>query len=1003
MGGNKRKMKKKGRAMNAKLFPVVTDDSLSEVMKSLAGQIEGRILTDRMTRVIYATDASSYREFPMGVVIPNGTNDLKAIVRWAAEHRVSLIPRGAGTSLAGQVVGNGLAVDMRRFDRILEVDRAHHWVRVEPGCIRDILNAHLAPFGLLFGPETSTANRAVIGGMIGNNSCGMHSLIWGSTRDHVISCTAILSDGSEVVFEALSPETFHIKRRLSTLEGRIYEHLYSCLADTDVRHGIEAEYPKPEIRRRNNGYAVDLLLRSNIFTPGGPDFNMCQLVCGSEGTLCLVTEAKLNLVPPPPPIVGVVTMHFLDSIEALRATLIAREFGPTTCELFGAFHIQQALANNAVNSTNVIAQCSQWIQGTPQTVIAVEFCEATRAAVEAKAAAMVEKLESFGMGYTWPLWFGEDVEKIWTLRRALGGINNSKAGDLKACELIEDCALDVNDLPEFVRRLETMLDGAGVAYTHSAHAGDGELHTIVFLNLKTEEGQRLYRWILDNTATLVKSFKGSLSGEHGDGRMRAEFLEKMIGEANYRLCCEVKDTFDPQGILNPNKIVRAQKMDTQLRYSPARKTPDIPTYFDWSRDMGLVRSVERCSGMAECKKIKGGLMCPSYMATRDEMDSTRARANVLREFLTHSPQNNPFDHREIRDILSNCLACKGCKSECSAGVDMARLKAEFLQHWHDAHAPGLRPRVIANFAALMRLAVPVAPHFNALIRNRMIGQTIKGMLSFASERSIPEVCRVTLAQWYRRNRPAGARQLGRRVHLFCDEFTNLNDAQVGIAAVRLLEVLGYEVVLVRPGESGRALISQGFLKRANRLADKNVAFLSGMVADDAPLVGVEPSAIACFKDEYPDLVSPDLRGDARVLAGHSLMFEEFIVREMEAGRIRSDSFTDAARTILVHVHCHQKALSSSDLVIRTLSLPLNYRVREIPSSCCGMGGAFGYEKEHYAISMKIAEQVLLPTVREAGPSDVIAASGTSCRHQILDGAARQAKHTAEILYEALKP
>jgi FAD/FMN-containing dehydrogenase/Fe-S oxidoreductase len=984
------------------VLPAASPRELPPLLAELARKIEGRILVDRMHRVIYASDASAYREFPMGIVMPAAVEDLRVIVTHAAEHRIPIVPRGAGTSIAGQVVGDGLVVDTRAFDRIIAFDADARTVRVEPGVIRNRLNDWLAPHGLLFGPETSTADRAVIGGMIGNNACGMHSLVWGSTRDHLVACKAILADGSDVVFEALMPDAFHAKRRLPTLEGRIYEGLYRRLSDPAVRREIEAEFPKPTIRRRNHGYALDLLARSSVFAPGGPDFNMCSLVCGSEGTLCLVTEATLGLVPVLPPVVGLVTMHFTNTPESLKATLVALTHRPTACELFGDFHVRQAIANNKVNPNNVVGQCSRWIQGEPQTVIVVEFVGATREEVEARAAALVREVKGLGMGYAWPVWFGDDVERIWTLRRALGGINSSKPGDLKPFDLIEDCALDVSDLPEYVDRLESMLARAGVEYTQSAHVGAGELHTVVFLNPKTEVGRRLYRSTLESVAGLVKSFRGSLSGEHGDGRMRAEFLPKMIGDANYRLCCDVKDLFDAAAILNPGKIVRAPRMDTALRYSPDWPTPELRTYYDWSRDLGVVRAVERCNGVAECKKTSNGVMCPSYMATGEEKDSTRARANVLREFLTHSKKADPFDHREIRDVLDLCLACKGCKSECPASVDMAKLKAEFLQHWHDAHPAPLRTRLIANYASLMRLATPVAPLFNLLAKNPMTAAVIKAALGFAAPRSIPRLCRVTLNDWYRNHGAAARGRHGRRVHLLCDEFTDVNDAQVGIAAVQLLAALGYEVMLVRVSASGRALISQGFLKKAKRLADRNLVFLREVVDDEAPLVGIEPSAISCFKDEYPDLVSPQLKDAARALAGRSLMFEEFIAREMDAGRIGPDAFTDQARTVRVHVHCHQKALSSSDLVVRALALPRNYKVSAIPSGCCGMAGAFGYQKDHYRVSMKVAEQVLLPAVRAASPDDIIAASGTSCRHQIVDGSGRRAKHTAEILWEALE-
>ncbi|WP_078707083.1 FAD-binding and (Fe-S)-binding domain-containing protein [Consotaella salsifontis] len=973
----------------------------SRDLEELARLIRGRVSTDSISRTVFATDASAYREPPIGVVVPEDKVDLVTIVRFAAEHGLALIPRGAGTSLAGQVVGSGLVVDMRRFDRILEVNAAEHWVRVEPSVIRNSLNEALLPHGLLFGPETSTANRAVIGGMIGNNSCGAHSIVWGSTRDNLLSVNAILSDGSEAVFKALSPEEFHRKRALPTREGDIYQTIFKELSDPVRRQRIIEEYPKPSIKRRNNGYAIDLLLRSNVFTPGGPDFNMATVVAGSEGTLCLVTEARLALVPLPPPVTGCVAMHFDDTIESLKATLIARKYDPTSCELIGEFHVQQAIANNRENPHNVIGQSSRWIEGAPKSIIVVELVGDSREEIETRAGAMVAELRERRMGYAWPLFFGEDVDRIWTLRRSLGGINSSRPGDVKPFEVIEDCAVDIEDQPEYVRRLEEILHREGVQFTHSAHAGDGELHTILFVNYKTSQGVALVRRVLEQVVELIKSFRGSLCGEHGDGRLRAEFLPRLIGQDNYDLCCRIKAAFDPAGILNPGKIVHAPRMDVSLRYKPDAPTPDIATVFDWSRDLGIIRAVERCSGIGECKKVTSGLMCPSYMATREEKDSTRARANVLREFLTNSPKENRFDHAEIKEILDLCLSCKGCKSECPATVDMAKLKAEFLQHYHDAHRPPLRAQLISSFAPMMRAASHVAPIFNYLATQEPFSGLFKSIAGFARDRSMPEISRPTLTRWARRH-PDSASLGVRRVHLFCDEFTDLNDAHVGIAAMQLLRHLGYDVRLVRPGQSGRAMISQGFLRRAKACAERNVMALRDEVSKEAPLIAIEPSAIACFKDEYADLVDAELRQDARSLAAHSLMFEEFIAREMDRGAISADAFTDEARRVRVHVHCHQKSLSSPQIVRRVLSLPRNYDVAEIPSGCCGMAGAFGYEKEHYALSMRIGEQVLLPAVRAEDETTIIAASGTSCRHQIKDGTGRRARHTAEVLYEALK-
>ena len=975
--------------------------NLPTLLDRLNRAIKGTVKSDDSSRTIFASDASAYQEMPLGVATPEDKDDLIAIVRFCHEHKLPLIPRGAGTSLAGQVVGKGLVLDMRRFNRILEFNKEEKWVTVEPSVIRNSLNDWLAPHGLLFGPETSTANRAVIGGMIGNNSCGMHSIVWGSTRDHLLSCRAILSDGSEALFEALEPDAFHAKRAETSLEGKLYETLYQELVKEKTRKALEEGYPKASIRRRNNGYALDLLARSNIFTPGGPDFNMCKLIAGSEGTLCIVTQATLNLVDPLPPVIGVVAMHFTDSIESLKATLIALKYQPTSCELIGAFHVQQAIENNKINKFNTIARCSQWIIGEPASIIVVELADVTKEAVEQRAAALTAELADKHMGYAHPLFFGDDVEKIWQLRRDLGGINSSKPGDVKPFEVIEDCAVDVEDQPAYVAGVERILHREGVQFTHSAHAGDGELHTILFVNHKTKEGIASVRAVLEQVAQLVKRFRGSLSGEHGDGRLRAEFLPGLLGEENYALCKRIKAAFDAHHILNPNKIVDAPPMDSSLRYTPGAPTPELPTYFNWDKDMGLMRAVERCSGIGECKKVTSGLMCPSYMGTREEKDSTRARANILRAFLSRTDRANRYDHKEIKDIMDLCLSCKGCKSECPAGVDMARMKAEFLQHYFDLHGSGLRPWLVAHFTTLMGLAQAIAPLYNLVMGNRYLSAPIKLASGFSLARSMPNLCRLSFEAQYNREMPTVAKAM-RKVHLFCDEFTNVNDAHIGMATVHLLTRLGYEVVLLRNEESGRSSLSQGFVKRAKIFADSNVAAFGDIVTQDAPMIAVEPSTIACFKDEYPNLVEAPLRDKARALSANSLMFEEFIAREMDAGHIRPEHFTEEIREVRVHVHCHQKSISSSDLVVKVLSLPRNYHVSEIPSSCCGMAGAFGYEKEHHALSMTIAEQVLLPAVRSADSKTIIAASGTSCRHQIKDGAQRNALHSAEILLQALK-
>ncbi len=977
---------------------------MTTAFKNLAKTLDGEIHFDPLHRALYATDASMYREMPMAVVHPKNISDLLKTVAFAREQRISLIPRAAGTSLAGQVVGSGMVVEIaKHFTGLLEVNEKEKWCRVQPGIIRDDLNLLLKPHGLLFGPETSTANRATIGGMIGNNSCGLHSIIWGSARDQLISCQVILSDGSEAVFEELTPEAFHQKRSLKTLEGRIYQNIFEELTPTAAQEEIRREFPKPHIPRRNNGYAVDLLLRSNLFTPTGPNFNMCQLLAGSEGTLAIVTEAKLRLANVLPPVVACVALHFHDLVESLHANIVAVRHKPAASELIDEVTINMARENHTAR------QNSQWIVGAPKSIIVVEFAKNTREEVDAAANALIRDLKEKKLGYAYPVFYNDgshdETKPIWALRKAVLGLMFSATSETKPVNVVEDCAVDVADLPEFYRRHEKIIRDKGVASSTSAHAGTGELHTIPFLNLKTTEGLRLLREILEETVILTKEFQGSLSGEHGDGRLRGEFIRKMIGDKNYELCRRIKKTWDPENLFNPNKVVDAPPVEKDLRYVPHTKN-FIPTVFNWDAQGGVLRAAEQCNGMGECKKSgrTGGIMCPSYMATHDEKHTTRGRANILREYLTNSPKKNPFDHAEIKEVMDLCLSCKGCKSECPSSVDVAKLKAEFQQNYMDAHGAPLRSRMIAGFASSMTLASLAPGLFNFFAKNPLTAWLFKKVIGFANQRSIPTLHSETLKRWYVKNyrpiSPEDSNYRG-RIFLFCDEFTDLNDTTIGMAAIQLLHKLGYVLVLRNSAESGRAMLSKGFLRSAQKLAVKNVLAFKDLITEETPLVGIEPSAISVFKDEYPDLVPKELLPDAKKLSKNTLMFEEFICREIAKGKISPDSFTQESRLVKVHGHCHQKSLTDAGLVAKALSLPKNFKVETIPSSCCGMAGSFGYEKEHYDISMKIGELTLFPSIRNSPDHTIIAASGTSCRHQIHDGTGVRARHTAEILLESL--
>lgn len=966
-------------------------------LQQLASELEGALFYDTTMRTLYATDASSYREMPVAVAMPKTVSDIKKLIAFANREHTSLIPRTAGTSLAGQVVGNGIVVDVSKyFTQILELNKDEKWVRVQPGVIRDELNMFLKPHGLFFGPETSTANRAMIGGMVGNNSCGSNSVVYRSTREHLLEVKALLSDGSEAHFKSMDLDEFHRKCEGDTLEANIYKTVRSLLGNYENQEEIRKEFPKKSIERRNTGYAVDLLLETAPFTAGSEDFNFCKLIAGSEGTLAFITEIKLNVVPLPPKESGLLCVHFNTIDESLRANLIALKYGPSASELIDHY-ILECTKDNIEQRKNRF-----FVLGDPGAILVVEFSRDNREEIKEIAAKVEAEMRAAGLGYHFPLLFGEDTKKIWTLRKAGLGLLSNLPGDDKAVPVIEDTAVDVNDLPYFIADFNKILEKYGLYSVHYAHAGSGEIHLRPIINLKTEEGNKLFRTIAEEIATLVKKYQGSLSGEHGDGRLRGEFIRQMVGEKNYQLLKAIKKAWDPNNIFNPNKIVDTPSMNTMLRYTPGQQTPAFKTVFRY-HNQDVLQHAEQCNGSGDCRKtqLSGGTMCPSYMATRNEKDTTRARANILREFLTHSHKMNRFDHKEIYEVMDLCLSCKGCKSECPSNVDMAKLKAEFLQHYYDANGVPFRTRLIAGYSASSKLGSLVPGLYNFFVTNSVTGKWIKQVSGFAIQRSMPTLHKVTLRKWYQKHvahkKPTGKKT----VYLFCDEFTNYNDTEIGIKTILLLEQLGYEVIMPEHEESGRAWLSKGLVREAKKIANRNIEQLSPLITEETPLLGIEPSAILTFRDEYVDLAEDHLFDAAKELSKHVYIIDEFLAKEIDKGNIKKEQFTSDKKEIKLHGHCQQKALSSIALTAKVLSLPEHYSVSTIPSGCCGMAGSFGYEKEHYDVSMKIGELVLLPTVRNQPESVIIAAAGTSCRHQIKDGTGRKALHPVEILYNAL--
>ena len=968
------------------------------LFEGLRTKMEGELHSDIPRRLLYATDASAYKVLPLAVAYPKTEDDLQHLIRFASDNNISLIPRAAGTSLAGQVVGDGIVVDISKyFTKILEVNKEEAWVRVQPGVILDELNLYLKDYGLFFGPETSTSSRCMLGGMLGNNSCGSHSIIYGSTRDHTLEVNCILSDGSKTVFSPISNKEFELKcNKNNGLESKIYQQIKNILSDDENQKAIVREYPDPEIKRRNTGYAIDILAASSVFNPKGKAFNFSQLLAGSEGTLALTTEIKLSLVPVPPKEKVLICAHFKNLEEAIKGNLIVLKYHPGAVELMD----DQILKLTEGNITQ--AKNRFFLEGTPGALLIIEFARESKNEIENIAKEIETEFRENKLGYHFPMVSGaENISRVWDLRKSALGILSNMKGDAKPVSLIEDTSVTPEVLYDYIAEFKVLMKKHDIQCVFHAHIGTGEIHMRPVLNLKDSKDQEKFHAIGIESAKLVKKYKGSLSGEHGDGRLRGEFISIMIGEENYQLLRDIKHCWDPKNIFNPGKIIDTPKMNTHLRYKPNQETRNIKTYFDFSNDMGIIRATERCNGSGDCRNthITGKGMCPSYQATLDEKLTTRARANLFREFLTDSKKTNPFNYKELYDILDLCLSCKACKSECPSNVDMAKLKAEFLQQYYDSNPIPFRSKLIANITKINKLGSYAPSLFNFMNQHPVIGKIIKTSLGFAKERSIPSLHKTTLQKWYSSSKKKSS---GQKVYLFADEFTNYNDTPIGIKTIQLLEHLGYLPVIPKHLESGRTYLSKGLVKKAKFLAIKNVNLLKDLISEESPLIGIEPSAILTFRNEYPELVPSAMMKNAKQLAKNTFTIEEFLYQEMKNGKIKKEQFTTTKKEIKFHTHCYQKALASSLPIKEILNFPENYSAIEIQSGCCGMAGSFGYEKEHYDLSKKIGELVLLPEVRKTPRTTLLAASGTSCRHQIKDETEREALHPVEILFEALK-
>jgi FAD/FMN-containing dehydrogenase/Fe-S oxidoreductase len=957
----------------------------------LRHRIQGDLFTDDLHRILYATDASVYRELPQAVVLPRSTEDILAVVDFCKENGLPIIPRATGTSLAGQVVGNGLVLDTSKYlRRILNLNSEERTVRVQPGVIRDELNQQIASSGLFFGPNTSTSNRATIGGMVGNNSCGSTSISYGHTRDKAISIEAVLSDAQLHEFGDVDlAKVVHESNRV----GEIYQYFKSLLDVEGNRATIIDRFPKANIPRRNTGYALDALTAMQPWKNDGPSFNLAKLLCGSEGTLALTTEVTLSLDPLPPPHVGLMVLEFDTIRKSLESVQALMPFKPYQCEL-----MDDAILECTVGHP-VYGKYLRHFDTLPRGLILAEFRGHSEKGLLDQMKLIRSKVEAEVDTKKIHFLFGKEIEEMWSLRKAGLGLLANIPGDPKAVACVEDTAVALEDLPEYIDEFEAMMQEYGQKAIYYAHAGAGELHLRPVLDLKRSEDVKLFEEISSASADLVLKYNGSLSGEHGDGRVRAPFLERMVGPEVYGWLKEIKKVWDPEGLFNPGKIIDATAMTEDLRYAAERREPEYDTTLRFREEGGILRAAEKCNGSGDCRKTHhtGGVLCPSFHATLDEQHTTRGRANVLREVLTQKAEANAFRSPELKAALDLCLACKACASECPSKVNMAAMKATFLEEYYSRHRHPLRDFIFTKGMEVPPFIRPLVKIGTNLI-NTALGRPFKSLVGLHPDRPLPSPGAKVKAG---RSIPSLERA-GTPILLYVDEFTSAYDGHLVEKAVGVFERLGQKVVVSPLLNSARALISKGYLKKARQALDGQIEDIHGWVENGGVIVGVEPSAILGFRDEAHKLVSLKFEELAKTVKSSTYTFTEYLKILMENDQELKAAFVSETVEVHVHGHCHFKALADMDDLLFGLGCLPGVMVQKIDAGCCGMAGSFGYEKEHYEISQKIAHLQLIPHVRNTDPKVHIIAQGTSCRHQIKDFSGRQALHPIDFVSSRLK-
>ena len=929
--------------------------------------------------MIYSTDASIYQIVPKAVAFPKTDDDLQIIMEYSLQNNIPITPRGGGTSLAGATVGDGIIIDFSMFmNKVLDYNPEENWVEVQPGIILDELNRYMAPENKIFGPDPSTSNRGNIGGAIGNNSCGAHSLLYGKTIDNVIELNAYTAGGNNL---KLGPRgASYFDQQLEGLEGNILNTLNSIRKNYIPE--IISKYPS--IQRRVSGYNLDELVNID-------NFNTAQFVVGSEGTLVTFSKAKVK-VHDKPKFVGLALIHFDDLISSMEATVSILEHNPSAIEHIGSMILRQA-KNNLEYS-----RMMTFVEGDPESVLAVEMIADSQNELQDKLEKLKIQMDKQKYGYSTKLLLSNsDQQKVWNIRKAGLGLMMSAPGDYKAIPFVEDTAVDPKVLPEFVREFDQIVRDHDTEAGYYGHASVGCLHIRPLINLKDKSEVAKMKSISKEITDLVIKFGGSISGEHGDGLVRSYWNKKMFGEKIYKAFKELKYSFDPNKLMNPGKIVDAQEIDENLRINPEYKTKKIKTGFNFDKELGFASAIEMCNGQAACRKVTSGVMCPSYMVTRDEELSTRGRANALRGLMSGQLSENSWKDKELFKILDLCLECKACKSECPSNVDMAKLKYEYMYQFYKRNKLPIAQKIIGNINTLSKIGSRTSAITNFISKSFIFKKILELFFGIDSRRDLPKFAKKSLVSL---SKKFDFTKSNKTVLLFPDTFNNYQSPEVGLAIYQILKKSGYNVIVPQEtGCCGRPMLSSGQIDKAKKSIKFNIDILYKYAKEDIDIIGVEPSCILGFKSDFLDLVDEEYIEKAKIIKSKTFIIDEFLTENKIWEKF--DFKQPKYNKILIQPHCHQQSLLGNKHMEELLKQFKFNNYEFLNNGCCGMAGSFGYFKDKYKISTDLAKRNLFPKINNFSDNSVLIASGISCREQVSNGTDIKPKHLAEIIAELI--